>query len=216
MHYHLFPTACVDKRFAACLAALLALVLMPATSQAQSFVLAPESTCLISGTSTLADWTSDVEKIEGTLVLPPAFVEHEVPDVGATIEGTTISFPVERIKGARGETMTGKIHRALKSTEHPNITYAFTEATVSRVEDASAGTFQVETAGELSMAGVSKQVSVPFQAKKLPDGSFQFETVYKMNMTDFGIEPPSAMFGQIVCGEEIALTFTLIAKPAQR
>jgi len=36
-----------------------------------------------------------------------------------------------------------------------------------------------------------------------------------MKMTDFGIEPPSALFGQIQTKDEIVVVFTLVYKQSE-
>jgi hypothetical protein len=36
-----------------------------------------------------------------------------------------------------------------------------------------------------------------------------FAGAYKLNMTEYEMEPPTAMFGQIVTGEEVEIKFDL-------
>jgi len=179
-------------------------------TRAQTLTFSPESSCTISGTSTLAAWTAEVDTIRGQLVLGQGFEQAAAPKAGASIQAASLSIPVQSIRGARGEAMTEKIHRAFKAEQHPHIAFSLTEAQVSQLGENA--TFEVQARGTLSMAGVSHDISLPLQGRVLPDGSLQFEATHKLNMTDFGIEPPSAMFGQIVCGDEVTIIFKLLAK----
>lgn len=179
---------------------------------AQNGTLSPKSTCILSGTSTLASWTADVSKINGTLNLGDAFSGPSIPDMGTQVEGATISIPVDSITGARGDAMTTKIHNAFKHTEHPEIVFELSSGSITQITDAAAGTFVITAQGKLTMAGVEKEISVPFNGKRLENGGYQFECVYKIKMTDYNIEPPSAMFGQIVCGDEVSVIFNLLTK----
>ena len=192
------------------LGTLLILQLCSLGSHAQNYQISEESSCDISGTSSLANWTAKVGEMTGGIELGGAFAGANLPEVGSKVVDAEIVIPVSSIEGARGEAMTGKIHRAFKSEEHPNITFVLSEAGVSEIKDVEAGTFIIETKGQLSMAGVSKEIELPFEVKKQADGSFQFDAVYKLNMTDYGIEPPSAMFGQIECGESVTIIFNLL------
>ena len=70
--------------------------------------------------------------------------------------------------------------------------------------------FSVDAAGKLTVAGVTKDVAFPVEGKLVSDGKMTFAGAYKLNMTEYDMEPPSAMFGQIVTGEEVEIKFELV------
>ena len=166
------------------------------------------STMLIAGTSTLQDWSSDVTKINGTVSLNDKLYRKGVKK-GDKFEGVSVSVPVLSIKSPRGATMEQKIYNALKSETNPDIKFTLTE---NQVTTAAKDSFLLETKGMLEIAGKSKPVTIVVTGKKLADESFSFEGSHKINMKEYEVEPPTAMFGQIVTGEEVEISFKLIAK----
>lgn len=179
-----------------------------ANAQVVDLKIDEESTMLIAGTSTLQDWSSDVTKINGTVSLNDRVYRKGVKK-GDKIEAVAISVPVLSIKSPRGATMEQKIYNALKSETNPDIKFTLTENEVTTVAKDS---FLLETKGILEIAGKSKPVTVVVTGKKVADSSFSFEGSHKINMKEYEIEPPTAMFGQIVTGEEVEISFKLIAK----
>jgi hypothetical protein len=62
--------------------------------------------------------------------------------------------------------------------------------------------------GKLSIAGTSKETEVLGTVKyNAADQSFTLTGVKKMNMTDYNVEPPTALFGTIKTGNAISITY---------
>lgn len=179
-----------------------------ANAQVVDLKIDERSTMLIAGTSTLQDWSSDVTKIDGTVSLNDKIYRKGVKR-GDKFEAVSVRVPVLSIKSPRGATMEQKIYNALKSETNPDIKFTLTENEVTTVAKDS---FLMETKGILEIAGKSKPVTVVVTGKKVADTSFSFEGSHKINMKEYEIEPPTAMFGQIVTGEEVEISFKLIAK----
>jgi hypothetical protein len=53
-------------------------------------------------------------------------------------------------------------------------------------------------------------VEFPVSGKQLSEDRLSFKGAYKLNMKDYDMTPPSAMFGQIVTGEEVEIRFELV------
>lgn len=47
------------------------------------------------------------------------------------------------------------------------------------------------------------------KGKRLNDDSWQFEGTQKLLMTDYGIDPPTALMGTMRTGNEITVAFTV-------
>lgn len=50
-------------------------------------------------------------------------------------------------------------------------------------------------------------------AKLLPNGDIQLTGSKKLNMKDFGMEPPTAVLGTIKVGPEVTVNFNLTISP---
>lgn len=153
----------------------------------------------IAGTSNLHDWESAVTKISwrGTLGFNDG-VLSELSDV-------KVNIPVEGIISTKGRIMDGKTHDALKGEEHPNIVFTLTSATISNNSTKST----VAAKGRLTVAGVTKTVNMQVVITPLADGQYQVTGTYPMKMTDFGIDPPTALLGTLTTGDDVTINFTL-------
>lgn len=166
-----------------------------------------ETKMTISGTSTLHDWTSDVNEVRGMVVVKPNMLTGEKIKKSDKIIEVSIVVPVKSIISERGSTMDGKTWRALKSEEHPNIRFTLSS---NKVKPQTDNTFLVDAKGTLEIAGVKKEVEIEVTGKRLDGSSMVFEGKQKINMKDYNMEPPSALFGTIETGEEVEIAFKLI------
>jgi polyisoprenoid-binding protein YceI len=67
----------------------------------------------------------------------------------------------------------------------------------------------VHLTGNLTIAGVTKPVK--FKSEYQVKGSdVHFTGSYSFKMTDFGIDPPTAVMGTIKTGDEIVVRFDLV------
>lgn len=154
-------------------------------------------TVKISGTSSMHDWTSDVTQVKGTAVL---IIEEET---FAGIEKLNITIPVKSIESPKGSIMDRKTYDALKADKYPNIQFQLVE--VVSLENVKTG-FVIEAKGKLTIAGISKMVFIHTDAQMQGTG-IRFTGNYKMKMSDFGIDPPTAMLGAMKTGDEITIHF---------
>ena len=178
-----------------------------AVSQTTKYAVSEGTKMTVSGTSTLHDWTSEVNEVKGFVETDAKFIKGGKVKKNEKIQQVKVIVPVESIISPRGATMDKKTYSALKSEEHPEIIFNMTENEVSEL---GAESFKVQTSGKLTVAGVTKDVSFPVEGKLLAEDKMSFIGSYKLNMTEYDMEPPSAMFGQIVTGEEVEIKFELI------
>lgn len=174
------------------------------TAQSSNYELLEKSTMQVDGTSTIHDWTADVEEINidvdfNTSALTAESEENPVPSL-------TLTVPVESLESGKGR-MNGKIYDALKKDDHPNITFELSSAEVS--EGSSASSFTLNTTGTLTIAGVSEEINFPVEGSVIEDGVYTFTGSYELNMEDYEVDPPSAMFGTIKSGEMVTISFEL-------
>ncbi len=168
-----------------------------------------QSTMTISGTSTIHDWTSKVNTINGDLTFSKIAGQKSLPDAGKLVENLKMEVPVKSIESPRGVVMDNKTYEALKSEEFPLITFILRDDHITGVSDKAAGKFTLAITGDLTIAGTTKTVSLNLNGSKIGNGTFQFDGSYSINMTEYNVTPPTAMFGQIVTGENVTLAFSI-------
>ena len=158
----------------------------------------PEVT--ITGTSTLHDWTvtcAEVKDVPNQLTVDPSNA-GEIADFGFKV-------PVTGMDGGRGSSMNEKINNAFQSSEHPVVEYKQTApAKVSQAN--AAGEFTIQSTGTLFMAGASKPVQINCTGVT-KDDKLVITGNQELKMSEFGMTPPSAMFGQIKTNDNIVVNY---------
>ena len=169
---------------------LIVLLFAVTMAQAQSFKIdTSNSKVVVEGTSNLRDWSASVGEFSGVL---------ELDDAGNPAK-VKLTLQVLSMDGGRGADMNAKIYKALKSEEHPVIIF----------ESTSIDPGTMTATGTLAMAGQQKDISVQGQID-LNEG--RLTSTKDLKLSDFEIEPPSALFGQIKCRDEIKIMFDISLK----
>jgi polyisoprenoid-binding protein YceI len=185
----------------------LLLVLGTVFTFAQSSYEITSSQMAIAGTSNLHDWETNVTKVEAT---------GDITLDGTTlksIKSLTVEIPVGGLKSAKGSMMDKKTWSALKKDSYPNITYTLTK--VNSLTK-SGDSYDIKTTGNLSLAGETRPIEMTVKGKVLANGNLQFEGSKKLKMTDFKIDPPTALMGTMKTGDEITISFNVkLAKDAK-
>lgn len=148
----------------------------------------------IDGTSNVHDWTENVETINGTCT--------------ATIEGTTlqeisnmdISIPVRSIKSGKG-TMDKNTYNALNADKYPNIVFKLKSASISGNK--------VVLNGTLTISGKTQNISMTC-GYAAHGKALTIKGEHKMKMTQYGIDPPTAMLGAMTTGDDLTIKFNIV------
>jgi polyisoprenoid-binding protein YceI len=106
--------------------------------------------------------------------------------------------------------MDDNLYKALKANDTPEISYIL--ATFDTAPGEVDG-FTLKTNGTLAIAGKENKLTMDVVAVRLPDGSVKATGVVPIKMTDFGIKPPTAMFGTLRTGDEVKVNFALTVGP---
>ena len=203
----------MKKAVSILLPVLFLLVLHPQVYSQVAFKISEESTMTVTGTSTIHDWTSKVNEIYGDIILTSDAADKKNIKPGEFASAVKIEVPVLSIESPRGPVMDTKTYNALKSEEFPNIIFELKNSTVKNITDKATKEFVVNATGDLTIAGFTKNISLDMQCKKLDNDHFSCKGSYLINMTDYKVVPPTAMFGQIKTGEEVTIDFELILFP---
>lgn len=175
---------------------MLAAVLSLNAIAQQEFVLDSEnSKLLITGTSSAHDWEMQVTNFSCETVLE--MNDQKVTD----IEAVNFSATVEDIESGK-RIMDNKAHDALEEKSHPIITFSLKSDDQVTISDDKA-----KLSGTLSIAGKSRDVEFTSEFMQVSSTRFSVKGSVPLKMTDFGIDPPTAMFGALQTGNEIKVNF---------
>lgn len=176
---------------------LILLILTPNLSSSQNLNLSKISEISISGTSTLHDWTMTVEEYTGS---GDFIIEgHRVKDINSL----TVTIDPESLKSGKTG-MDKNAYKALETDKHRNIIFTLTEtkniSTMGKLN-------LLQVKGDLSVAGNTKTIGFTVRCEVEGKDKVICSGNKDMKMTDFGVEPPTAMFGTIKTGDEINVNF---------
>lgn len=170
-------------------------------AQSSSYEILDKSTMQIEGTSTLHDWTADVEKFSSYINFDTAALEAD--NKSNPVTSLSLTIPVESIESGKGG-MNRRMYDALKSDDFPNIMFQMDSAELANADSSS---MNLNIEGNLTVAGSSNTITLPVTGEQQNDGSFKFTGKYEINMKDYNVDPPSAMLGTIKAGEKVTISF---------
>lgn len=179
----------------AAFSAVLLFNLAPAAA-AQSYTLQPESKVWVDGTSTRSDWTVTAAEVDAELALESG---SSVPTLARIV------VPSSKIESNESTIMDRLMHDALKVEEHPTITYELVEATPSDNDPTL-----LKTTGRLTLGGVTRELAMDVKGEVAEDGTARFTGSTPLKMTDYGLTPPTAMFGALRTGDDVTVSFDVV------
>jgi len=197
----------MTKRYLTSLA-LTALFTIAGSASAQSvrLAVAPESKLWIEGGSNLHGWSCKASSIDAMIDVDEALLKSMSPTL---LKKVQVKVPVRNLKCGHGG-MDGNLYKALKANDVPDIAYVL--GTFDVVPGTS-DSFTVKSVGTLTIAGTEKTVNMDVTASKLPDGSIRAEGELPLLMSDFGVKPPTAMFGTLRTDDKVTVKFSLLVGP---
>jgi hypothetical protein len=105
--------------------------------------------------------------------------------------------------------MEGDMRRALKAGDHPRVEFIFRGLRGGLQHDLDSGLYHATIAGDLSLAGQTRAISVTVSAQRISSTSFRIRAVLPLQMTDYGVTPPTALFGAIRASDRLTVSFDL-------
>ena len=187
--------------------ALLALVATSAAAQETARVaVAPESKLWIDGTSNLHDWSCKATTLEAAVEIDPAAAAELSVAPPKALKRVQVKVPVKSLK-CNHNGMDGNVYKALKANDSPEISYIM--ATFEAVPGEAKDSFTLHTVGTLTIAGKQNKLTMDVLATRMPDGSVKATGVVPIKMTDYGIKPPTAIFGRLKTGDDVKVSFEL-------
>lgn len=183
---------------------LIALVAFtPVAAQDQAPLRLSAARVSISGTSNIHPFTATTADVRlARLVLAPADGDRlQAAAKAGGVETFEIAIPASSLTSPK-EGLDKNMHKALKVTEHKEITFK-----LLRLEASGANT--LKAVGLLKIAGVEKEVT--FDLKTAVNASaITVIGEVTLLMTDYGITPPKAMLGMLKTDPKITVTFETV------
>ncbi len=178
------------------------LSLVSLQAHSQHFRQTENSYLSVTGTSTLHDWTMTSK--EGKC---HAEIETSADGLPTKIKSLTLQVRSESLKSGHSA-MDKNAYSTLNTSDFKQIVFEMTEAVVADKK--------VKCSGFLKVAGASKPITLDAQYKLMPNHSFLFWGTQQMKMSDFGIEPPTFMFGTVETGDVITVSFNMELAPSRK
>lgn len=198
------------KRTLTTLASAFVLVVgLAAWTALDTFEFGPESKLVLSGTSTMHDWSCEVADLDGSWTAELAPQSEDQPVVSVT--DASVVIPVDAIDCGNG-TMTKRLRKAIDSDDHEMIRYNLTNAEVTQAS--GVGGFALLTEGVLEITGTEQPHKMTIMGQRLDDGTLQLTGETELTMSDFGVKPPSYMLGALRVGDQVNIKFD-VNVPAQ-
>lgn len=156
-----------------------------------------ESKVKVFGTSNLHDWHIDGKMMsgKGNFILADGVLK--------SIESLTFIVESEQLKSGNS-IMDNNTNKALLTNKFKTINYKLTA--VTKINLLSENNYSVVTEGDLMIAGTTKKITQLFNLK-IKDKKISVQGKTKLNMTDFNVEPPTALMGTIKTGAEVVVDF---------
>lgn len=160
------------------------------------------SSLKVEGTSNLHDWVMETQNVPAEAQL--AFKGDQLQD----ITSLTLSLPVKNLK-AKEDLMNTRAYKAMKADQYNKVTFKLASGSVTPLQGDQ---YTVKATGTLTIAGVPKEVALQAKAVTNADGTVTFTGSRKIKMSEYGINPPSFMFGALKVADEVTIDFNLKLK----
>ena len=191
-------------------ALLAALMLAPATiawtTPADTLTLQPESKLWVTGTSNVRDFecaagavTVDVVSVPGAVAL--------IASGEKAVKGVGVRVPAAQLDCKNGK-MNSHMLKALKATEHPEITFDLTSYELATVTSG----VKVTLVGDLTLGGVKKSITMIAKAAPVDGGALKVTGVQDVVLSEYGLKAPTLMMGTLKVQDLVKVHFDLLLK----
>ena len=191
---------------------LSALLAVSATTGAQAtstrLRIEPGSELSIAGTSNVHDFHCKTNKFNAYIDVDPGYTK-DLTRVTRPIVSVNVVIAVKSLT-CGNKKMDENMYNTLQADKNQIIRYKLSGYDIL---NGTATGFAAKTTGTLTILGKEKQVAMKIDAARLNDGKATAEGEETLLMSEFGIKPPSFMFGTMKVGDEVKVRFNLKVGP---
>ena len=170
--------------------------------------LLPGTELSISGTSNVHDFHCKTNKINAYIDVDPGYTK-DLTKVTRPIVSVKVNIAVKSLSCGNRK-MDENMYATLKADQNQLIRYTLSGYDIL---NGSATAFAAKTNGTLTILGKDKIVAMKVDATRLAEGKATAAGEETLLMSDFGIKPPSFMFGTMKVGNEVKVKFNLTVGP---
>ena len=153
----------------------------------------------VSGNSTIRGWTCEVT---GTATLT-AGGGNAAPGFASGVQGVVLTVPVAEFT-CPNEEMTEHLMETMRPDEHAEITF--------EMESYDVTAQGAQATGSLTILDTTEVVTVSLQLTPAGAGP-EIEGEVRLDMTDYGVEPPTVMLGMLRVRPQITIEFSGSVSP---
>jgi len=167
-----------------------------------------QSKLYLKGTTNVNEFSCDC-----TDRFQPQNIEVESKGGHSKFKNTGIRITVQNFN-CRNRKIESDLQDAMKADKYPNISIDLTESWQDEkcLTGGCKDWFDVQTKVRITITNVTKTRSIAAKAKVIGKHRFQLRGEESLNMSEFGIKPPHAMFGLIKVNDKITFHFDLIVQ----
>ncbi len=173
-----------------------------------NYSIEPDSKLYLEGSSNVVDFTCDCTDPSGN-----GRFSFRLKPEGYLFENSTLEIPVQELD-CGNRPMNRDMYDALKAEQYPSIAIqplrvkSLAQNALSKCEEWS----NINIDLQLSIAGVSRIVSMEIQGAHLGYQLYRFIGNQAIYLTDFGIDPPKALLGAIKVDNCITINMDLLVR----
>lgn len=166
--------------------------------EARAASLAPESQLSFQGTSNVHSYSVRATTLQSNILFASG---------KKAIKTFELIIPVDQLTSGKAN-LDKKMYRALKGDQSPQIVFKLQKYGPCS-QNATPPSTHVCAEGELSLAGITRPITLEANLEWSQD-RLVIEGSKEILMTDFGIDPPTAMLGMLTTHPQVDVQFLLI------
>jgi polyisoprenoid-binding protein YceI len=160
----------------------------------------------IEGDSNLHRWHCEVGSFDAQLDL-----DRAGPATPPTrLLTAAVSLPVSGIECGNGK-MNDNLRKAIDARANPQIRFDLTSAQLVDPGVPGPGGVEALVTGRLAVAGATRELTMHVSGTDTGHGSLRMQGSARILMSDWGIEPPTAMLGLLKTADEVTIFIDLTA-----
>lgn len=164
----------------------------------------PESFIWIEGSSNVNEFTCKSDRVRGQ-----ARVSPEVGGIQAT--SVEVIIPVKGLDCGKRQ-MNRDMYKTLKADDFPEIQFELIDAYIVGDAPVEGNSYLIRVEGELTVAGETRHIAFEALGEMGATNKYKIRGKKDILMTDFGLEPPTALLGLVKARDELIVHFELLAQ----
>lgn len=183
-----------------------------------SYALTADSRMWLEGSANVTDYSCKIPDINADISVGN-FEKHSGDSTRAHDINAGLKVDVMDIECGK-KPMNRDLREALKAEKHPKIHFKLLDARradpmqmAGLDESKSIDWFDIEVTGKMTIAGTTRKIKVESEGRPVDEHQFRVRGKKKINMEDFDITPPTAMFGLIKADKWLTVHFDFLVGP---